>query len=94
MGRNKIERVMRNVNKDKFEIEQSTSTIFFATFGEKWRTTVCAENSVDANILYSRRLVKFNEAGVDRTVKDFPVRSTRLLALPFLSVPISCVLAL
>lgn len=42
-----------------------TTTRFSATFGVKWRTTVCANNGADANIIDNKALQKFNEAGVE-----------------------------
>ncbi len=55
---------------DEVEIHESTSTIFSATVGEKWRTIVCADSDADGNILHSRTLANLKEAGVDHTVED------------------------
>ncbi len=63
LRRKKTAGVRRTANKDTVEIDESTRTIFSATFGEKWRTTVCADNGADAIILDSRTLAKLKEAG-------------------------------
>ena len=64
--------IKRTPNKDSVEIDESTRTIFSATFGGKWRTTVGADNSADANILDSRTLAKLKDAAVDHFVEYLP----------------------
>lgn len=50
----------------------SRSVVLTATFGEHYKTTVCADTCSDDNIIDERMLNNLRNAGVDHIVEDLP----------------------
>lgn len=56
-------------------IPENSGVIFSATFGNKIRSTVCADIGADANILGNSMVKKFKESGVEFSVETLPTKS-------------------